>query len=643
MRSGKVFLGALDRRIGWVAALLCSLLVSGVLGTAQAQLSGDDRRCVFGLGRDLRRVIGSQGRNINDCIRDAGREALGDESVENCLNADRSGRVARAIRRTEQNAGRNCVRSPDFAATDVKTLSALATSVQNSILMDLLGIDLDAGVLLKSEDPEGVRCQRAVIKAFRRCQDARLKAFSTCKRQGIASGAISDAASLIEVCDPKNIPDPFGKVARACRAKLNSDVLHRCLTVDQARTVPGCPEGFLGDCVSEIVACRTCAAISAANELPGYPCEGCGIGPSICDADLNAFCESGPFEGEPCTDAILNRDCDAPACRDPNLPGECIKGECLALSNTILYIANPILERATRFFDLPSTSTRALKCEPPGPDGVATCICPSIRPSILDLGFPLGVACISPLPPGSCTPGKIDCDGGALFDTETRAFHTIGFCGLGDDPNEPDPSKLRGRPDCLAMCEAHCASLPGGDFRMLKGGCEGYCNGGPLNGALCVNDTDCCLGRDCQGAPSGGECTGPDPLKSTHAKQCNCECIAAGVRPTPARPGAFFCEMGVRAAVEASEGQPEIQCKGLLPPSTIAESCNPVTTETMSLIAFDALLKGFTMEPPGDTGEPISCSRIGAGYMTGLRLVGQSTNFDTAAGDLAQPTAFVCK
>jgi mono/diheme cytochrome c family protein len=240
---------------------------STVPGTPQ---NAAQQGCINALNKNLARVAKAQGRDISLCIRDFAQAELTGQ-LEDCLTADRKGKVLRAKNRTISDQTRLCTLPPDFGATDAASVNAIAVQKELDLIHDVLGSDLDLSVITESADEAAASCQLAVVKRAHKCQDVKLLEFNKCKKTGLRDLSIQSAADL-EACMGV---DPKGKITKACHpvtGRIAQDLANRCVEegVDLLVAFPPCADADPTDvasCIDRAVECRVCLALNAGDGL----------------------------------------------------------------------------------------------------------------------------------------------------------------------------------------------------------------------------------------------------------------------------------------------------------------------------------------------------------------------------------------
>ena len=291
-----------------------------------------------------------------------------------------------------------------------------------------------------------------------------------------------------------------------------------------------------------------------------------------------------------------------------NTAGAIGKAVCTLTTGSELFLQTQALP-----LTLTPTGSFSIDCGAPGAGGTAACACELIQFDAVVIPA-IGDVCVNPA--AGCAPGLVDCDGGSPIDVNLNADHDIGDC--------------TSNAACATACDAHCASL-GTGFARQSFGCEGHCQGGTNDAAVCTRDSEC----------PGGQCPGGEPVG--HANTCNCVCAGDNLGDA-ARAGGLYCNLGTQINVElpssgACGDQPvTIQ----LPPV-----CGGVTTETSTGVVNDANNStGVTIPATGPEsvdGVNLTCDALKAKTITGLTLKGQLGFFDSTLGDIRSRNTFVCQ
>ena len=222
----------------------------------------------------------TQGKDICDCIKDfaKGKSLSPAATLEECLTADRKGKVAKAKGKTESDEAKKCAgMSPAFGATDASTVNNAAVQKELNLVHAVFGSDLDVVIATEdlAVDKGRSKCQQRVAKSVKKCQDAKLKEFNKCKKLGLKDESIQSFLGLQECMGQ----DPKGKIAKACdptTGKIRSTINKKCGSVDfpgafpQVIAIPGCgtdDPATLATCLDQIVECQVCLALNQADRL----------------------------------------------------------------------------------------------------------------------------------------------------------------------------------------------------------------------------------------------------------------------------------------------------------------------------------------------------------------------------------------
>lgn len=245
----------------------------------------DQQACINALNRSLAKVSVAHARAFSKCVKGFAKTGA---SAEACLMAPNSP-VERAEQTTFRQEMSKCKNpAPSFGATDAATVNDAAMQLEDDVVDDIFGADLDAALVTSAVDKDAAKCQNAVVKSVDRCQKSKLKAFNRCKKTGLKSAAIRTDVDL-EGCWGD---DPRGAIAKACdpvSGKLATRVLPMSCTsrgVDLSSAFPGCGTDDSADlaiCVDRSIECRVCAALNQADDL-ALDCDllDDGVGNSSC-------------------------------------------------------------------------------------------------------------------------------------------------------------------------------------------------------------------------------------------------------------------------------------------------------------------------------------------------------------------------
>ncbi|MEE8312406.1 MAG: DUF4215 domain-containing protein, partial [Candidatus Binatia bacterium] len=308
------------------AAALTSLwlsvtcVASAAALTTPEPLSKADQTCVITTNKIGVKLFSAESNASYGCIKDAGKGNL-EGTIEACMaieeEAGRSEKLANKLVATQD---RKCSLPPPpfgFAAAPVVIASARAT--ESELTHALFGDPLDAAIVLRDEDFDGVKCQLRVARQCQKYATARLKEFKNCKKAGLKDGSIADA-TVLAAC---TVADPRGKVADA-RARIGGEIARRCDETKLSSLFPGeCAmgarsgAGVFDQCLAELIDCHTCVLT---NDMDGllFDCDTLddGLVNSSCRTCGNKVVEGPEACDEAGATAMCDIDCTLPACGD---------------------------------------------------------------------------------------------------------------------------------------------------------------------------------------------------------------------------------------------------------------------------------------------------------------------------------------
>jgi hypothetical protein len=289
-------------------------------------------------------------------------------------------------------------------------------------------------------------------------------------------------------------------------------------------------------------------------------------------------------------------------------------------------------------------------CGGNSPDANGKCGCETVFGVVDPLTIPgLGIACLIPVPPGTCPLGDIDCDGGNDQDVDLQVDHNLNTtlsnaaCTGNFDPPAPG---------CQTDCATHCIGQGAVPAQAL---CEGFCQ---LAGTACNTDdpTDP-NAPDPPGpitCPAGDTCVGGDPV--IHPGACQCTCLTIGNnQPDAAGNARMFGGFGLNVLL-ASQGSTPLGPDGIpcteddIPSIEIPPQCAPFTTTSATTMVTNAGdVAGDTIPTGGPvtvTGTPFTCDAVDlvpTSPLTGTNLRTAAAFPDTTLGDLAATVVLNCQ
>lgn len=267
-----------------LAVLPLMLFAYATSASAQIQTT-DQQKCINAMNKNGSKLNDTQCLENRACIKDYGQGRLttGINPAEECLTADRKGKILKREGKTSAHEVAFCTGvTPDFAKTPSATVNAAAVQAGIDLVHDLFGNPIDGGLAVCETQPDECYCQRFMSKwlhkqfsvmprIFRKCKKAALKvgkdpffdgATSAAEVQSCWDGSLGN--NLISVAANPN--NQIGKVTANLAAE------YQTLCVDKGvdgTTFPGCPGGgdTTRDCIIDRVDCRTCLMVNAMDNL----------------------------------------------------------------------------------------------------------------------------------------------------------------------------------------------------------------------------------------------------------------------------------------------------------------------------------------------------------------------------------------
>jgi len=465
-------------------------LAGGALAAAAAgsqPLSKPAQTCLNELNRRSAALASAHGDVANRCLANP----LAGQTLAGCLALDPKGKLGRAEGALAARIAARCGDPPPFAELDVAVLGGVMAGAERALLVDLLGTDLPGAPASAS----AARCRAAAASATQGCVEAQLAAFNACKKRVLADDALpaSTAEALDDAClgpVDAGIPDPKGKVERACGRKLDRAIERACDGEDLPVLFPGCAGSDLAACGARAARCASCRMLVAVDGLP---------------RDCDAF-DDGVVDGScgpACSTDAGPEACDVFA----NGAGACVGGECVLAGCDASYEdcnGDALDGCETSLATLSDCGGCGQPCQLP--DAEATCgtgVCGIARcaEGFCDENGEPGDGCEEPEDPALGCP----CEGGRDCD---------GVCAdLATDPNH------------CGSCDVACTN-PHGTISCQAGACAPTCDPGYANcdGDL-ANGCEATLGtRDhCSGC--GDACGALNHFPACQLGQCSENCL----------------------------------------------------------------------------------------------------------------------
>lgn len=244
-----------------------SLELDGCSSACQVEAvqSKSQSNCLKALNVAGDKVASTQAKLAGICLNAASKDSVFD--AQTCLTADSRGQVTRRSEKTGDVAAERCTVVPSFGETDPNTINAAAITETLGLVADLFGTNLDAAVILRSNDKYGALCQEAILAGAQAWASKARRLFILCKKNGLLANTLRSASGL-EGCFESVLGDPSGKLNRTSN-RMAKAVDGPCASTDLATAFPGVCSGAvdLAACVTTRAACRSCRALNGFDAL----------------------------------------------------------------------------------------------------------------------------------------------------------------------------------------------------------------------------------------------------------------------------------------------------------------------------------------------------------------------------------------
>ena len=238
------------------------------------------QKCLTKMNKEFAKAVKNYGSDANRCLKDQALARLTPMTVDECLVADRRGKLAKSASKLARIDESTCVGSdsagiplrPYFGTTDTLTVTSAVPLLGQGLYRDALGLDLNGAVVARGDNSSASRCQLKVAGDLQKCVDAGLKSFVNCKKKALREESIGSIGGIAACVGD----DPSSKVAKVCdpvTGKLRKRLDKSCAEegVDLATALGGC--GLGGDaastasCLNTSVRCRSCRSLDLADAL----------------------------------------------------------------------------------------------------------------------------------------------------------------------------------------------------------------------------------------------------------------------------------------------------------------------------------------------------------------------------------------
>ena len=179
-------------------SVACSFVLLAHPAAAQQQ-SKEQQGCILGVNKALRGVAKAQGANVAACLKEGAGGASG-APINNCLTADRTGKMGKASAKTAATVAAKCASAPSFGFTDAATVNGAGETQGLALTRDIFD-DVGAAVISSDESAAGAKCQASVQRSYEKILQAQIKEFEACKKAGLKAATIQSQSDLAECLD----------------------------------------------------------------------------------------------------------------------------------------------------------------------------------------------------------------------------------------------------------------------------------------------------------------------------------------------------------------------------------------------------------------------------------------------------------
>ncbi|HYC00759.1 MAG TPA: hypothetical protein VEC57_16620 [Candidatus Limnocylindrales bacterium] len=237
-------------------ALVAAILL-GVVAPASAQLQdAGQQKCLLATSSAASKLAKTSAKEFARCLKSAASGTLAGCSAEDCVASDAGGKVDDALTKLREAAADSCRVAPDFGHRHPSFVGSVVVRETIGLLDDVLGPDLDAATVPKSEDARAAACQGKAVKAVTKLGLSMSALYDACRKAAVKTAtSADDLAGCLAAIDA----DAQGKVDSALQS-LAGAVAGTCEGVDLATVFAGscaaAPD--LAACVEERARCRAC-------------------------------------------------------------------------------------------------------------------------------------------------------------------------------------------------------------------------------------------------------------------------------------------------------------------------------------------------------------------------------------------------
>jgi hypothetical protein len=236
-------------------------------------LSKDQQKCVNKLNGDGQKVDLAQLKEGEKCLSDFQKGKLVG-AIEDCLIADRAGKVWKAEDRTVADDAKYCVPldpQPPFAYTGAATVNGAAVAGPIALIHAIFGDPVDNAPLVTNDaDKDTAKCQMAMLKQAGRVEDAVLKELNKAKKKAVNEPLV-DSAEALETALAAVLSSSESIAKKQDQLYQKVDGSCETLQASPGAVFPGaCADADLGvveDCVIDAARCVACSKMNAFDGL----------------------------------------------------------------------------------------------------------------------------------------------------------------------------------------------------------------------------------------------------------------------------------------------------------------------------------------------------------------------------------------
>jgi hypothetical protein len=226
--------------------------------------------CVNEMSKNGEKVNKVQLRENERCLMDLQRQKLGAAmTFDDCMTADRKGKVQKAGARTVTREGKKCDVPPPFAYTNSTAVNKAAVEGALALTYAIFG-DPPADLFTKADDKDAAKCQLEMLRRADKLENAVVKEVNKAKKKALKDEAVDSRAAL--EAKLRAVLSSNKKISRI-QKRLVKGVDRKCAAPQAPPDTifPGdCGDPNLGEveaCVIAAARCEACLKINAFGAL----------------------------------------------------------------------------------------------------------------------------------------------------------------------------------------------------------------------------------------------------------------------------------------------------------------------------------------------------------------------------------------